>query len=77
MIQTSFYYLKGMEYPRLSPLISFLAILFHLGLSDLGIYSYCISSTIYRCGRCDYKVLCELFPIVLFKKSIVILEREK
>lgn len=61
---------------ELSLWIPFLPILFFLGLLDLGIYRYCISITIYRCGRCDYNVLCELVPIVLFKKPIVIQEKD-
>ena len=58
------------------PVNSFLTILFPLGLSDLGIYSYCTSISTYRHSRCDYNVLHELVPIVLFKKSIVILETD-
>ena len=66
--------MKGIEYYRLFPVNSFLTILFPLGLSDLGIYSYCTSVSTYRHSRCDYNVLHELVSIVLFKKSIVILE---
>lgn len=69
-------FVKGIEYYRLFPVNSFLTILFPLGLSDLGIYRYCTSISTYRHGRCDYNVLHELVPIVLFKKLIVILETD-